>query len=345
MPVEFKRYTVASRFSPPGSSGAEGLQEIEFRRDPLTGRWSRINIERARRPKQTPSGLAVLRELAERSRDTCPFCPERVETSTPTFTLLPYRRLRRGDCWVFPNLYPFSKHHAVTVFTPHHYKPLDTITPDELKAGINAAIEYLNDLKKIDRAACYPVLAWNHLPPAGASIIHPHFQVLADERPPSIVSQEIEASEKYEESGGCFWEELLESEEERGERFVKSSHSVYWITSFSPIGNKEVLAVFKGRSSLDRLTNSEVEEFAEGLAHVLRYYSESGLESLNMLFYSGPLGDDISRYFYLHARIIARPAPSTLYVNDDGFLEKLCAEPVIDMTPEDLAKALKKYMK
>jgi galactose-1-phosphate uridylyltransferase len=345
MPIEFKRYTVVSRFSPPGADGAERVQEIEFRRDPLTGRWSRINIERARRPKQTPSVVTALRELAEKARDTCPFCPERVETSTPTFTLLPYRRLHRGDCWVFPNLYPFSKHHAVTVFTPQHYKPLGTITPEEFKAGINASIEYLNTLKTIDRAACYPVLAWNHLPPAGASIIHPHFQILADERPPSIVSQEIEASEKYAESGGCFWEELLVSEEERGERFVKSGNSVSWITSFSPIGNREVMAIFKGKSSLDGLGPYEVEEFVEGLASLLKYYSESGLESLNMLFYSGPLGDDISRYFYLHARIIARPSPSTLYVNDDGFLEKLCAEPVIDMTPEDLANALKRYMK
>lgn len=345
MSIEFNRYIVVSHFSPPGLGEIEGAQVIEFRRDPLTGRWSRINIERAKRPKQTPSGAMVLKELAERTRDNCPFCPERIETSTPTFTLLPYRRPRRGDCWVFPNLYPFSKHHAVTVFTPHHYKPLDTITPEELKAGINSAIEYLNDIQTIDRSARYPLLAWNNLPPAGASIVHPHFQVLVDERPPGIVSQEIGASEKYAESGGCFWEELLESEEERGERLVKSSHSVSWITSFSPIGNREVLAVFRGRSSLADLTPREVEEFAEGLASVLRYYSESGSESLNMLFYSGPLGDDISGYFYLHARIIARPAPSTLYVNDDGFLEKLCAEPIIDMTPEDLAKVLKRYMK
>ncbi|MEM4289655.1 MAG: hypothetical protein QXQ48_05210 [Nitrososphaerota archaeon] len=344
MPVEFRRYTVASRISPPDAGGAERVQEIEYRRDPLTGRWCRINIERAKRPKQTPSEALTLKELAEKTRKNCPFCPENIEVSTPTFTLLPYKRLRSGECWVFPNLYPFAKHHAVTVFTPEHYKPLENITPEELRDGINSSLQYLRDLKAVDRAARYPVLAWNNLPPAGASIIHPHFQVLADERPPSAVHQEIEASELYAASGGCYWQDLLESEEKRGERFVKDSNVVAWITGFTPLGNREVLAIFKGKSSLSSLSPGDVEEFAEDLAALLKYYSSSGVVSLNMLFYSGPMDIDISRSFYLHARIVARPAPTALYVNDDGFLEKLCAEPVIDMTPEDLSGALRKYL-
>lgn len=282
--------------------------------------------------------------MAERTRESCPFCPERIETSTPTFTQLPYRRLRRGECWVFPNLFPFSKHHAVTVFTQHHFKLLKEITAEELNQGINVSLEFLRDIHQLDKAARYPILAWNYLPPAGASIIHPHFQIMVDERPTGIVGQEIEASGKFLSDGVCFWEELLEAERELGERMVKFSEPVSWVAGFSPLGNREVLAIFRGKSSLSDLTKRDVEEFVKGLAGVLRYYSDSGVMSVNMVFYSGPLYEDISRYFYLHARIVARPTPTTLYVSDDGFLEKLCAEPVIDMTPEDLAESLRRYL-
>lgn len=344
MPIEFKKLTVFSKFSPPGSRGTEHVQELEYRRDPLTGRWCRINIERARRPKQASGDLSTVMEAAERARSNCPFCPERIENSTPTFTQLPYERLRRGNCWVFPNLFPFSKNHAVTVFTPDHFKPLHGISADEIVEGMMASIEYLSDLKKVDPSARYPLIAWNNLPPAGASIIHPHFQVLADEVPVGQLRQELEASESYRSEGGCFWKELIEVEGRTGERVVKDGRSIAWLTPFAPQGNREVLAVFRGKSSLINLSISDIREFADGLLGILKYYSESGVLSLNLALFSGPLDEDVAESFYLHARIIARPSPTTLYVNDDGFMEKLCTEPVIDMTPEDLAKSLRKYL-
>lgn len=344
MPIEFRKTVVASRFSPPNTSGLERPQEIEYRMDPLTGRWCRMNVERARRPRQVLTDTSALREIAEKTRATCPFCPERIETSTPTFTQLSYKRLRKGDCWVFPNLYPFSKHHAVAVFTPQHFKDIAEITVKELEDGIQTSLEYLRDVASIDPQARYWLLSWNNLPPAGASIIHPHFQVLADERPPNTLQREIEASEQYSRAGTCYWQELIEVEEAKGERMVKMGDRIAWVTSYSPLGNREVMAVFVGKSSLGMLTSGDVREFCNGLAGVIRCYADAGLMSLNMVFYSGPHDIDISSHFYLHARIVARPTPTHIYVNDDGFLEKLYLEQVIDFTPEELAAMLKKYI-
>ncbi|MEM1922318.1 MAG: hypothetical protein QXW60_04315 [Nitrososphaerota archaeon] len=344
MPIEFRKIVVSSRFSPPDSGGAESSQEIEYRMDPLTGRWCRLNVVRARRPRQVSVDTSAIGELAERARASCPFCPEAIEKSTPTYTQLPYKRLKRGDCWVFPNLFPFSKHHSVTVFTREHFKTLDQITADELMNGLNASLEYLRDVAALDPAARYWLLCWNNQPPAGASILHPHLQVLADEKPANTLQQEIEASEKYSREGSCYWGDLIEVEEERGERMVKHGERVAWIASYAPLGNREAIAIFKGISSLSRLAPSDVEEFCKGLMGVTRYYVDAGFTSLNLAFYSGPSDSDISKYFYLHARIVARPSPTPIYVNDDGFLEKLFLEPVIDATPEDLAASLRKYM-
>jgi len=340
MPLRFRKEVVSVRVSPPGSRGETVVRGVEFRQDPLTGRWCRVSLERARRPRQVSGDAAILREAAERTRDTCPFCPERIEVLTPTFTDLPYRRLRRGNSWVFPNLYPFARHHAVTVFTVDHFKLPTELSLAELEEGIHAALSFIRDVRSVDPASRYPVIAWNNLPPSGASIIHPHLQVIVDDRPPGLTALEIEASRRYSEGGRSYWWELLEEDRER---MIKEAGGVAWIAEFAPHGSHCVLAVFRDRSSITDLSQGEVRAFADGLLRVLRYYGMEGIVSFNMVFYSGPVDEDVSRYFSLHARIVARPVPSPLYVNDDGFLEKLFSEPVIDTCPESLAEALRGF--
>jgi UDPglucose--hexose-1-phosphate uridylyltransferase len=342
MQLRFQRSIVEARLAPPGAEQSEAVHRIEIRADPLTGRKSRINVERVRRPRQVSLDHSLMKTLAAESEKGCPFCPENVERATPTFTNLPYRRLRLNDCLVFPNLYPFTKHHAVTVFTSKHFVPLEQMEWRELRDGIACSIQFLRDLSGADPQAKYWYISWNYLPPSGASIIHPHFQVLADVEPTTLLRLELEASRRFrEETGLCYWDKLLRAEEEAGERFLARGRTVAWLASFAPIGNREVLAIFEGKPSLASLDDADVEEFARGLAVITRYYAETGVTSLNMALYSAPLEEGAGEYFYLHARVISRPAPTQLYVNDDGFMEKLNWEPVIDTLPEELAESLR----
>jgi UDPglucose--hexose-1-phosphate uridylyltransferase len=116
---------------------------------------------------------------------------------------------------------------------------------------------------------------------------------------------------------------------------------VAWLASYAPIGNREIIAIFAGKPSLDSLDSLDIEEFAQGLEAVARYYAATGVMSLNMSFYSAPRDSEWADSFYLHARIISRPTPTQLYVNDDGFMEKMNWEPVIDTLPEELAESLR----
>jgi UDPglucose--hexose-1-phosphate uridylyltransferase len=342
MSLEFRKIVVESKHYPPGSADRVASQTIEVRYDPLTGRGARINVERARRPKQASRDISLMERLAEESRASCPFCPERVETATPSFSGLAYRRLHEGDCWVFPNLYPFTRHHAVTVFTRRHFIPLSEVGWGELRDGLACSLRYLKDLARVDASARYWQISWNYMPPSGASILHPHFQVTAEDNPTTLLREELEASRRFtEENGACFWGELLKAEERAGERIVARGSRVAWLASYAPIGNREIIAIFAGKPSLDSLDSLDIEEFAQGLEAVARYYAATGVMSLNMSFYSAPRDSEWADSFYLHARIISRPTPTQLYVNDDGFMEKMNWEPVIDTLPEELAESLR----
>lgn len=62
----------------------------------------------------------------------------------------------------------------------------------------------------------YCLLNWNHLPPAAASIIHPHVQILADFKPTPMVKELIEKSELYHErEKSNYWLDLIEAERVR----------------------------------------------------------------------------------------------------------------------------------
>jgi UDPglucose--hexose-1-phosphate uridylyltransferase len=99
--TELRRRAVATEILDPRLDFAATRVEFELRWDPLTGQTSRI---RPSVPLLKPAD--ELERLAEETRATCPFCPERIEDSTPKLppAILPEGRIRRGDAVPLPNL-------------------------------------------------------------------------------------------------------------------------------------------------------------------------------------------------------------------------------------------------
>jgi len=127
---------------------------VEYRSDPLGGDQCRINPERATRVRQG-GGLTTAAELAARSRDGCPFCPEHLEERTPVFQGEGWEidRIRIGEAVVFPNLIPLCENHAVAVVSRRHY-----LAPGEFGCGLFrdnllATPEYLRTVQRLSGAA------------------------------------------------------------------------------------------------------------------------------------------------------------------------------------------------
>jgi UDPglucose--hexose-1-phosphate uridylyltransferase len=161
----------------------------EVRYDALSDRTVIVATGRDARPHQfrAPDGDP------DPGTEHCPFCPGH-ETMTPPEVA------RTGDGapdtpgWrvrVVPNLYPIVDTHEVVVLSPDHYRPFGTL--DDA-----AAIEVLTMLRdrvavhldhglEVGHAAAVAIL--NHKREAGASLPHPHAQVLAtDFVPPAIAA-------------------------------------------------------------------------------------------------------------------------------------------------------------
>jgi galactose-1-phosphate uridylyltransferase len=302
--------------------------------------WCRVNVKRAARAKQV-RGEQNLHELIEKSKENCSFCPGNIEKATPKFPpeISKEGRINVGGSLVFPNLYPFAKYHAMATLTEKHFLAIEDFTNTQIEDAINASIEFFKRVESL--GAEYFSLNWNHLPPSGASIIHPHLQLIGDEVPTHMTGTYLEASEKYhEENGENYWPHLIKEEEKSGERFIGRTGRAVWISSFAPLGNNEITMVFEGASSILELTEEDVSDISDGLLRIFKGYSNMGKTSFNFSIYSGLRGMED---FYLNGKIITRPNAQKYFTADGGFMEALHKERIVETLPEALAAEFRRH--
>lgn len=320
-------------------------QDIEYRMDPLTGKWSRVNIQRSKRVRQAEGGFD-LEELIERSKKNCFFCPEHIERSTPRFTeqLIPGGYIQRGETRVFPNLFPFARHHAVATLTTEHFLRTGEFKESQIRDTLLASLQLCKILSNKDPGAMYATFNWNHLFPSGASIIHPHVQVTLDSRPTYMSERLMSASKKYQKNTGKnYWRVLLDEEIRLGERFIRSVDDIHVLSSYSPFGNNEILILFEGLSAFTEIEDERADLLAKVLMGVLKGYSGMGVESFNLTTYSGPVQGD-SEGFWLQMRLVSRSQPRPYYTSDIGFMEGLHFERVVEALPEDVARTISAHI-
>jgi UDPglucose--hexose-1-phosphate uridylyltransferase len=342
-PIEFRREIMPSRMLKRDKSGelVETVASVELRFDPLTGRTCRLvpySLERIIRPD--------LGALEKRSRELpCPFCPPLVESITPRFPpdLIPEGVIRQGKALAFPNIDPYDVYGVVVAISDRHFIPLDGFDLETVFNALMAAHRYIKTVQKADAEARYSFIAWNSMPPAGGSLVHPHLQCNAGYYPTVYQRQILEASERYfEEKGTNYWSDLLAQERRTGERWVGKIGGTEWLTSFAPRGRlSDVIALFPGKASIAELTENDLRDFAVGLLNTFGYINELGLISFNMSTYSGFANDR----FWAHARITPRGLLlySPIETSDQFYYQILQDENICILPPEVAATRLRKF--
>ncbi len=209
--------------------------------------------------------------------------------------------------------------------------------------SLMAAKDYLLSVQTHNPEAKYPLFIWNHLPPSAASIVHPHVQVLSDQRPTAYQQRLLEASRQYFlQAGDSFWIDLVEQEQRTAERYIGKIGSASVLASYAPQGNKEMQIIFPGICGLTEMGGEEMNHLADCLVRILRGYQQMGVDSLNLSTFSGPIGEKLD-YYSLHVKIISRPRWQPFYKSDSGFLEKLHGEAAIETEPETLARMMRPF--
>src|SRR5262249_31460377 len=144
-------------------------------RNPITGDPVIVAPGRAGRPNE-------FREAGER----CPFCPGNESDTPPEIW-------REGDPWqirVFPNKYPATEDHEVIVEGSDHAKSFDRLKPDIASRVVET---YLARYRALARSSRYVRVFKNHVFLAGATIPHPHSQILGLSFIPARIAKEAEA--------------------------------------------------------------------------------------------------------------------------------------------------------
>jgi UDPglucose--hexose-1-phosphate uridylyltransferase len=344
--MEFRKEIVTAEFLNPLRGFERNAKSIEYRSDPLTGYRSHVSADRAKRVKQAQGDAVDVANIAARSAKSCCFCPANIAEYTtkfaPGFLAGNGGRITVGQCTLFPNLHPFTEFHAVATLTERHYLELDEFTHKMIEDNLAAARKYVAAVNRCCTDAVYPVWLWNHLPPSGASILHPHAQVSVERAPVPELGAVLRRSKKYlREKGVNFWQELIDTEKEAGERFIGENASVAVLASFAPRGNREVQIISKRVSSLTDFDKRHTHDFADSVVRVLRGYKAMGMNSFNLVTYSSAIGDRLE-HFRFSARIMSRPVFQPLYTNDTGSIERFYGISIIEAVPEQVAAEIRK---
>ena len=347
--IRFVKHIQKSVIHNPVMNNELDTQELEIRKDPLTGAQSVFNSRLADKASIFfgKSDTALIERLAEQSKVNCFICEDRWKRLTPTYPkdLIPEGRIQIGQAVLFPNIFPAAQIHGVVRVGEKHHVPLAEFDPATVADAFETALELARRLKATDSGVKYLTINGNYLGPAGASIAHPHFQVVGGDLPFTYLENIMNLSREYfQRHQSCFWNDLLEIEKAVDERYIGVTGPVEWLATFSPSGSNEVLGILPERSHFLELDKDDVAGLAQGLVKVLGGYGGMGISTFNFSIYSGLLGE-ADESFRCFIRIISRQNVYENYRTDDYFLQKLLDNELVITPPEVMAKNFRSFMR
>lgn len=347
MAIEFTKAYETSRFHSPLEQMELVEHRIERRRDPLTGRWAigSSGLEGKGQFFFAPPDYALIENVAAATRENCFFCPEHVETATPRYpeAWLEGGMLRAGECRLFPNLFPLSAVHAVVALGEKHVRRLSDFPAALLDDGLAISVRFCESVHRAEPDHVAFTINANYLFPAGASIVHPHLQVFGGKIPATHVTEILQACARHQqEHGRAYFDELIEEEQRRGERYVAADGPVHWITPFAPVGTNEVLGIVPGCAHLLHVDDDVRAALARGLSRVLAFYDHIGFSTFNFSVYTPPV-DGAGSGFPVLVRVVCRQNVRENYRTDDYFIQKMLGEELMLTTPETLARQLRDF--
>jgi UDPglucose--hexose-1-phosphate uridylyltransferase len=264
----------------------------ELRRDELGGRWVLLAPGRATRPHTFPPPASDETAIP----DDCPFCPGHENMTPPEVSRTgeggpdtPGWRVR-----VVPNLYPIvggtdarpgaTGAHEVVVLSPSHSDSFAQI--DERQAVEVFAV--LRDRARHHLAAghSFVQVAINHGRAAGASIEHPHAQLVALDVVPPAVARGID---RFEAAGDDLV--AVDLERARDELRVLDGPAAAWCPWGSSTPYELRLASGSSGPRFDEAADGDIQAVARAARHVLAWLAQAlGDVPYNLVVHTAPPG-------------------------------------------------------
>ncbi|MGQ9582581.1 MAG: galactose-1-phosphate uridylyltransferase [Thermoplasmatota archaeon] len=329
----------------------------ELRKDYITHGWVVISTERGSRP------VEKAREPATPSSapGNCPFCMGN-EAMTPP-EILAYRspgtQPNTPGWWirVVPNKFPALKiegdvnhkvnhlfntmngvgAHEVLIETPEHCASLATLPDHQVKEVLCAYKDRYNDLTR-DRRLKYIIIFKNQGREAGASLAHPHSQIIATPMIPRRIMDELEGARNYYFStgGSCIYDDIVKYELEEGTRVVRESGA---FVALCPYASRFPYETWVLPKSHDPIFEDVGDEERAGLAQILKWVLGAMHDRLedppyNYYIHTAPSDRNDYRFYHWHLEIMPRLSQAAGFERGTGFY-------INSVTPEDAAALLR----
>ncbi|OGB87813.1 galactose-1-phosphate uridylyltransferase [candidate division WOR-1 bacterium RIFCSPLOWO2_02_FULL_46_20] len=227
----------------------------ELRKDPVSERWVVISTERGRRPSDF--AMPAVSDETGTGGAKCPFC-EGNETKTPP-EITAWRKagtVQNTPGWdvrIVNNLFPalikegdvnrtgmgvFDMMsgvgaHEVIIETPNHGLTIPDMDDAQVEKILWAYKERIQHLSEDNRFR-YSLVFKNYGKVAGASLTHPHSQLIATPITPRYVKMELSNARRYFlEKERCIFCDIVRQELGSGERIVFENENFVAFTPFA----------------------------------------------------------------------------------------------------------------
>ncbi len=262
----------------------------ELRHDPINRRWVIVALERARRPEEFEFDPPIPGD----DEPPCPFCPGQESRTPPelyavreggepngpgwTVRVIPNRRpvlaiegdLDREGVGMYDRMRGIGAHELVIESPVHGQRPA-AMPLLQFSAALAAARARIRDLVR-DARFRYILLYRNYGTAAGASIHHPHQQIVATPVTPFRVSTQLDSARAhFHVKERCIFCDMIAQEMDDGSRIV---HVDERFVSFCPFASRFPYEVHvyprRHAHQFVELPDRDVEHLAAHLLEVFR---------------------------------------------------------------------------
>ncbi len=297
----------------------------ELRKDPISGRWVIISVERGKRPTDFAS------PSQRKKGGFCPFCPGN-EYTTPQeiIAFRPSDTKPNSPGWtlrVMPNKFPalnvsgelvkagegmFDKMsgigaHEVIIETPDHMQTLSTLPLKNVEDVLWAYYLRLTDLRK-DKRFKYVLIFKNEGESAGASLEHSHTQLIAMPTIPSLVKEETDSAKQYYDlKERCIFCDVIAQELESKKREIYENARYVALAPFAPRTPFETWILPKKHESTFHPPDNNFSLLADILQVVLKQIDKIlDVPPYNFMLHISPFHDEVNDYYHWHIEIVPK---------------------------------------
>lgn len=225
--------------------------------------------------------------------------------------------------------------HEVMIDTYRHNGNFYNMSEDEFKNMFSMYKDRYTTFMSNEKIK-YVSIFKNFLRKSGASLIHPHSQIISLSILPPEIQNEIDISRRYyKDNKTCLYEDTIQNEIENENRVIHNGSYFLVIVPYATKYSGEIRVIFKEKVGFEEINEKHITELSKIFKRLFEnLYNVNGYNAFNLCIHTHPLKLESKKNFNVHMHIIPRK-------HNFGGFELGTGIYVSSINPEELAKKLR----